>query len=334
MDGFQGKEVDIVLFSCVRAPSSGGGGGGGIGFLADQRRMNVALTRARRSLVVLGNVGRLSSDETWKALVDHSKSRERLEPEATGKSRTSGGGGGEALCARLEEAAAGKKGERDWSVDRQGTGRNGVRRGGKGETDDAAVSRVAGGSDKKEIQAPRRPAGSRTGGHDRRDGSSSGIDVPDDRVAAAVVPPAVTDIEERAGKRANPRHEPESGSRSQRRKPSSRGSDEVRPSAGLEGNVRDRPCVEKHQQRHEEAGGAKKPTPQGSAGKRPDGGMANRPQKRARVTGQEAAKKVSAPDSGFLGGLLSSMSSNAGGIASGKEHDLRQGLRGGEVGLG
>ncbi|CAN0493984.1 unnamed protein product, partial [Ectocarpus sp. 12 AP-2014] len=74
VDGFQGKEVDVVLFSCVRAPSSGGGGGGGIGFLADQRRMNVALTRARRSLIVLGNVGRLSSDGTWKALVDHSKS--------------------------------------------------------------------------------------------------------------------------------------------------------------------------------------------------------------------------------------------------------------------
>ncbi|CBN79685.1 Presumed helicase required for RNA polymerase II transcription termination and processing of RNAs [Ectocarpus siliculosus] len=334
VDGFQGKEVDVVLFSCVRAPSSGGGGGGGIGFLADQRRMNVALTRARRSLVVLGNVGRLSSDGTWKALVDHSKSRDRLEPEAV-KARTSGGGSGgggdgEALCARLEETAAGKKGGRDRSGDRQSTGRNRAGRGGRGEADDAVGSGVAGGSDKKEIQAPRRPAGSRTGGHGRGDGSG-GINVPDDRAAAAVVvPPAVADIGEHcADRRANPRHEPESVGSGQRRKPSSRGGDGVRPSAGLEGSVRDRPPVDKRQQRHEEAGGAK-PTPRGSACRRPDGGAANRPQKRARADGQGAAKRVSTPDGGFLGGLLSSLSSNAGGIASGKEHDFRQGLRGGE----
>ncbi|CAN0253185.1 unnamed protein product [Ectocarpus sp. 12 AP-2014] len=295
--------------------------------------MNVALTRARRSLIVLGNVGRLSSDGTWKALVDHSKSRERLEPDAV-KARTSGGGSGgggdgEALCARLEETASGKKWGRDRSGDRQGTGRNRAGRGGRGEVDDAVGSRVADSSDKKEIQAPRRAAGSRMGGHGRGDGSG-GINVPDDRVAAAAVAPAVTDIEKHcADKRANPRHEPESGGSGQRRKPSSRGGDQVRPSARLEESVRDRPPVEKRQQRHEEAGGAK-PTPRGSACKRPDGGAANRPQKRARVNGQEAAKRVSTPDGGFLGGLLSSLSSNAGGIASGKEHDFRQGLRGGE----
>ncbi|CAN0504253.1 unnamed protein product, partial [Scytosiphon promiscuus] len=98
VDGFQGKEVDIVLFSCVRAPApsynaaghgtydgrrGGGGGGGGIGFLADRRRMNVAITRAKRSLIVLGNARRLSSDSTWKALVDHARSNERLEPEVS-----------------------------------------------------------------------------------------------------------------------------------------------------------------------------------------------------------------------------------------------------------
>ncbi|CAM9989844.1 unnamed protein product, partial [Hapterophycus canaliculatus] len=89
VDGFQGREVDVVLFSCVRAPASpynaaghggyngrGGGGSGGIGFLADRRRMNVAITRAKRSLIVLGNARRLSSDSTWKALVDHARSHE------------------------------------------------------------------------------------------------------------------------------------------------------------------------------------------------------------------------------------------------------------------
>lgn len=40
----QGREADVVIFSCVRARSSGGGS---IGFLADVRRMNVGITRAR-----------------------------------------------------------------------------------------------------------------------------------------------------------------------------------------------------------------------------------------------------------------------------------------------
>lgn len=45
----QGKEADVVLFSCVRAHDGGpeGGRGRGVGFLADVRRMNVGLTRAR-----------------------------------------------------------------------------------------------------------------------------------------------------------------------------------------------------------------------------------------------------------------------------------------------
>ena len=42
----QGKEADVVLFSCVRA-HDGGDAGRGVGFLADVRRMNVGLTRAR-----------------------------------------------------------------------------------------------------------------------------------------------------------------------------------------------------------------------------------------------------------------------------------------------
>ncbi|KAL0045065.1 hypothetical protein WJX82_006977 [Trebouxia sp. C0006] len=51
VDGFQGKEADVVLFSCVRAHDAGSGERGrGVGFLADVRRMNVGLTRARRSI--------------------------------------------------------------------------------------------------------------------------------------------------------------------------------------------------------------------------------------------------------------------------------------------
>lgn len=47
VDAYQGQERDIVLLSCVRASPKGG-----VGFVADVRRMNVALTRARRALWV------------------------------------------------------------------------------------------------------------------------------------------------------------------------------------------------------------------------------------------------------------------------------------------
>ena len=47
IDSFQGQERDIIVMSCVRT--------GGIGFLSDTQRLNVALTRARRSLLLCGN---------------------------------------------------------------------------------------------------------------------------------------------------------------------------------------------------------------------------------------------------------------------------------------
>ncbi|KAM0751036.1 P-loop containing nucleoside triphosphate hydrolase protein [Meredithblackwellia eburnea MCA 4105] len=70
VDGFQGQEKDIMIISCVRA-----GSGSGVGFLNDKRRMNVALTRAKSSLFVLGDANRLASDEHWRALVDDAKVR-------------------------------------------------------------------------------------------------------------------------------------------------------------------------------------------------------------------------------------------------------------------
>ena len=51
VDGFQGREKDVVIFSCVRA---GRGKGRSIGFLSDFRRMNVGITRARSSMLVRG----------------------------------------------------------------------------------------------------------------------------------------------------------------------------------------------------------------------------------------------------------------------------------------
>lgn len=67
VDGFQGQEKDIIIVSCVRA----GPGVQSIGFLSDSRRLNVAITRARSSLFVLGHASTLArSDALWKRIVE------------------------------------------------------------------------------------------------------------------------------------------------------------------------------------------------------------------------------------------------------------------------
>jgi senataxin len=72
VDGFQGQEKDIIILSCVRG---GNGEGGGIGFLSDVRRMNVALTRARSSLFILGDSRALRTNESWGKLVEDATER-------------------------------------------------------------------------------------------------------------------------------------------------------------------------------------------------------------------------------------------------------------------
>ncbi|KAF2116709.1 SEN1 N terminal-domain-containing protein [Lophiotrema nucula] len=69
-DAFQGRESEIIIFSCVRAS-----GKGGIGFLQDVRRMNVGLTRAKSSLWVLGNTDSLERGAFWKKMIVDAKER-------------------------------------------------------------------------------------------------------------------------------------------------------------------------------------------------------------------------------------------------------------------
>ncbi|ORZ10330.1 AAA domain-domain-containing protein [Lobosporangium transversale] len=70
VDGFQGQEKDIIIFSCVRASTRGT-----VGFLADIRRMNVALTRARQSLFILGHAETLRRENIWGDLVKDAEER-------------------------------------------------------------------------------------------------------------------------------------------------------------------------------------------------------------------------------------------------------------------
>lgn len=79
VDGFQGREVDILILSTVRAAEQNtvapGITSSNIGFVADVRRMNVALTRAKLSLWIMGNTRTLQTNKSWAALIKDAKER-------------------------------------------------------------------------------------------------------------------------------------------------------------------------------------------------------------------------------------------------------------------
>ncbi len=73
VDGFQGQERDIMMISLVRSNDSGQ-----IGFLNDLRRMNVAITRARMKLIIIGDATTLSHHSFYKKLYEYITLVERL----------------------------------------------------------------------------------------------------------------------------------------------------------------------------------------------------------------------------------------------------------------
>ena len=68
VDSFQGSQKNYIIVSTVRSD-------GEVGFLADTRRLNVTMTRARIAVIVIGNSGSLANDIYWNKLVSYCRCR-------------------------------------------------------------------------------------------------------------------------------------------------------------------------------------------------------------------------------------------------------------------
>lgn len=70
IDSFQGQETDVIVFSAVRSNSMSE-----LGFLRDRRRLCVAITRARKGLILLGDLTVLTTCRHWQALIESCRDR-------------------------------------------------------------------------------------------------------------------------------------------------------------------------------------------------------------------------------------------------------------------
>ncbi|AEA48124.1 IGHMBP2 family helicase [Archaeoglobus veneficus] len=73
VDGYQGREKDVIIISFVRSNERGE-----VGFLDDLRRLNVSLTRARRKLIAIGDTETLSTNETYRRFIEFVKKEGKL----------------------------------------------------------------------------------------------------------------------------------------------------------------------------------------------------------------------------------------------------------------
>ena len=68
VDAFQGQEMEIIIMNCVRSNKYGQ-----IGFLKDERRLNVAITRAKHYLFIIGSEKTLKTNRVWENLIQSVK---------------------------------------------------------------------------------------------------------------------------------------------------------------------------------------------------------------------------------------------------------------------
>ena len=71
VDAFQGSEKDIIIFNCVRSNAESVLEKS-LGFLLDERRLNVAITRPKYFLMIIGNARTLRNSDIWDRLIDYS----------------------------------------------------------------------------------------------------------------------------------------------------------------------------------------------------------------------------------------------------------------------
>jgi superfamily I DNA and/or RNA helicase len=89
VDGFQGREKEAIVISAVRS-----NGKREVGFLADRRRMNVAVTRARRHCALVCDAETLGGDAFLRRLVAHFERAGAYASAAEYERECDGGGGG------------------------------------------------------------------------------------------------------------------------------------------------------------------------------------------------------------------------------------------------